>query len=174
MAASCLGVLGGPGAILPLAGGLRHDDPAVVSASEDALWRLWFGAAGSAARRRLMGAMGMIEQGHYDAAIETLAHLIDGEPDFAEAYHQRAITRYLQGDYVGSAADYKQTIRLNPCHFAALAGLGRAHADLGNMAEASAAYHQALQVHPRMEGVQQAMRKIFSTDNICDPVPCDD
>jgi len=162
-AAFCLGVLGGRGAVLPLVGALRADDARLAGVAEDALWRSWFGAAGHAARGRLMRAVDLIEEGRHDAAEAVLDSLIEGEPEFAEAYHQRGIVRYLRGVLWAALEDYERAARLEPCHFGAMAGSGRVHADLGQPLEALAAYRRALRVHPRMSGVRESMRAVRAT-----------
>jgi tetratricopeptide (TPR) repeat protein len=174
IAAACLGARGGRGAVLPLVAALRDDDPVLAAAAEDALWRLWFTAAGNAARGKLMRSVQLIEQGRFDAVIATLDDLIEREPEFAEAYHQRGTARYLRGDLLAAIADYKHAVRLEPCHFGALAGLARAHADLGQDVEALAAYEKSLYVHPRLSCVPQAVRTLRNRLRRRDPVSCDE
>ena len=160
VAAYCLGVLGGPIAVMPLVRALHHDDPAVASAAEDALWRIWFDEVGTSARRSLQKAATHISQESYSAATAVLDEVIARYPAFAEAYNQRAIARYLHDDYIGSIADYKRSVDLNRSHFGAYAGMGHSHTHLGHYAEAIACYRTALTIHPRIEGVRQSIRRI--------------
>ncbi|MEE9295302.1 MAG: tetratricopeptide repeat protein [Phycisphaerae bacterium] len=162
VAAYCLGVIGGPVAVMPLVRALHHDDAAVVSAAEDALWRVWFDEAGKGVRRMLQTAADHIGETRYNAATATLDEVITRNPAFAEAYNQRAIARYLQEDYMGAIADGKRTVKLNRCHFGAHAGLGHAYTHLGHFAQAFSCYRAALSIHPRMEGIRQSMRRIQS------------
>ncbi len=165
IAAYCLGVLGGPVAVMPLARALHHEDPAVVSAAEDGLWRVWFDEVGVAVRRRLQDAADCMEQSRYAAAIVVLDDIIARHPAFAEAYNQRSIARFLSDDCVGAIADGNHTVSLNRCHFGAYASMGHAHAQLGNYHEALGCYRESLRIHPRMEGVRQSIRKLQS---LCD------
>ena len=160
VAAYCLGVLGGPVAVMPLVRSLHHDDPAIASAAEDALWRIWFDEVGTAARRSLQAAATHISQASYSAATTVLNEVISRHPAFAEAYHQRAIARYLHDDYIGSIADYKRAVDLNRSHFGAYSGLGHSHTHLGQYAEALACYRTAMKIHPRVEGIRQSIRRI--------------
>ncbi len=170
LAAYCLGTIGGPVSVMPLARALHHNDAAIVAAAEDGLWRIWFDEAGVAVRRRLQRAADQLDQERFDAARAILEEIIARHPAFAEAYNQRSILRYLQDDYVGSIADCKKTISLNRCHFGAHAGLGHAHANLGNYQDAIACYRRALQIHPRMDGLRQAIRRIGSLVTLANPV----
>ena len=174
VAAACLGVRGGRGAVLPLVGALRDDDPVLAAAAEDALWRLWFSAAGSGPRRKLMSGVRLIEERRFNAAAATLDDLIEREPQFAEAYHQRGTVRYLQGEWVAAIADCMHAVRLEPCHFGALAGLARAHAELGQDVEALAAYQKAMCVHPQLGGVAQMVRALRFKLQHPNPIPCDE
>lgn len=159
-AARCLGLIGGPGVTMPLARALYHDDARVVAAAEDALWRTWFDAGGAYGRRRLSRAADEMDAGRHRAATVILDDVIAHKPDFAEAFNQRAIARYLQDDFVGSIADCKRATALNRCHFGAMAGMGHGHAHLGQYGEAVECYQMALRIHPRMAGVRQSIRKI--------------
>lgn len=159
-AALALGLLGGCAAALPLLGGLHHDDPMVVAAVESALWRLWMGAAGTGARKRTLEASAMIERGEYAAAIATLNGVLEAHPDFAEAYHQRGLSYLSTDEPARSIPSFRQALRFNSAHFGALTGLGHAFAHLGRPTEALGCYRAALNLHPRMDGVRQAIRKL--------------
>ena len=170
LAAYCLGTIGGPVSVMPLARALHHEDAAIVAAAEDGLWRIWFDEAGVAVRRRLQRAADQVDLERFDAARAILEEIIARHPTFSEAYNQRSILRYLQDDHLGALADCKRTISLNRCHFGAHAGLGHAHAHLGNFQDAIACYKTALQIHPRMDGLRQSIRRIGSLANRANPV----
>ena len=57
-------------------------------------------------------------------------------------------------------ADCRRTLRLNGHHFGALAGLAHSYASLGQLDRALNAYHHALRVHPRLEGIRQSISQI--------------
>jgi len=81
------------------------------------------------------------------------------DPHFAEACNQRAVLHYLTGRFSSSLMACRRTLALNPHHFGAAAGVGHNHMQLGQPAEAETAYHRALRLHPRMEGVRQQLRQ---------------
>jgi tetratricopeptide (TPR) repeat protein len=162
LAACAMGVLGGRATVFPLVGALKRDEPEVVAAAEDALWRVWFTEAGRDERRRLSEAVELIAEGRRMAAIAALDTILERQPGFVEAYHQRSIARYLNDEHAAALRDAKRAAAINPCHFAAHIQAGHAHAALGQMAAALESYRAALAIHPRHPGVRQSIRKIRS------------
>jgi len=159
-AAWCLGYVGTMRSNLPLASVLHHDDPGAVCVAENALWSIWLRAGSPCANERLCAAIRLAEQDRYDEALAELEWVTRICPDFAEAYNQQGIVRFLQGRYCKAIRNYRHAVDLNPVHFGARAALGHCYAALGRYAEALDAYHKALAVHPRLEGVRQAISQI--------------
>ena len=166
VAAACLGLVGTSSECPVLAGALHHDDSVVVAMADHALRRIWFRQGPPEACRRLCQAVYLIEQGHHHRAVAVLSKVISGAPWFAEAYNQRAVARYLSGAYVEAIADARLVLRLNPGHFAALAGIGSCFVRLGRFAEALQTYRSVLQIHPRLDGIRQSVRRARA---LCSP-----
>lgn len=145
---------------LPLASILHNDDPATVDLAENALWSVWLRAASPDVHNRLCAAIRLTEQDCCDAALAEMNAIIRTSPTFAEAYNQRAITRFLKSDYAGAAADYQQAFAINSVHFGAQAGLGHCCAALGRHRDALNAYRRTLEIHPRMEGIRTAISQV--------------
>jgi tetratricopeptide (TPR) repeat protein len=80
--------------------------------------------------------------------------LIARSPSYAEAYNQRAILYWRWGDYNKSITDCEQTLKLNPHHFGALAGLAQCHLHLKRPADALKVFKLANRVNPAMTGVE--------------------
>ncbi len=156
----CLAYVGTVAANLPLATVLHHDDAAAVDLAENALWSIWLRGAPTDIHRRLCDAIRLTEQDCMDKAVEEMDRIIRSAPTYAEAYNQRAIARFLKSDYRGAIEDYAEAIRHNPVHFGALAGLGHCFAALGRYQDALNTYRRVLDVHPRMEGIRQAIGQI--------------
>lgn len=160
IAAVCLGLVGTLDCCPALAAALHHGDSVVVSVTEIALWQVWFRSGPSDACREVHDAAALMEAGRYSEATCVLDNVISEAPDYAEAYNQRAIAHYLTDRCVDAIADCKRALRLNPTHFAALAGMGHCLAHLGRFSEALIAYQGALELHPRMEGIRQSIRQV--------------
>lgn len=94
------------------------------------------------------------------AAIAHLTALTDHAPDFAEGWNARATAYFRAGLYGPSLDDLARTLTLNPQHFGALAGLGAILAETGKKAAALKAYKAALAIHPHMERIGQAAKRL--------------
>lgn len=101
-----------------------------------------------------------LQQGQAEAAIEHFSAVIDYAPDFAEAWNGRATAYYLANRMGQSMADIEQTLRLNPHHFGALAGLGMILESLDRPDEALAAYRASLAIHPHQQSVIDAVARL--------------
>lgn len=156
----CLALNGTMDDVPAVARMLHSPDEAAAGFAEHALWSIWFRAGGEAAISTLHQAVQLISDERYEEAKTCLGELIERRPALAEAYHQRAIVHFLLGDYAAAIEDCRQTLRLNPCHFGAMAGLGHCHAARGDLGAAEDAYRATLLLHPRLEGVRQSLQQI--------------
>jgi tetratricopeptide (TPR) repeat protein len=155
-----------------LASLLHHDDPRVVDAAEQALWRLWFASGPTTVQSDLYRAMLHLQAERWPEALADLDAVLAVEPGYAEAWNQRAIAHYFAGDYCRSVCDCRRALMLNPYHFGAMAGMGHCFAQLGRFEDAMECYHRALQIHPRMEGVRQTIREIRMWTRPSRPAGC--
>ena len=159
-AAICLGLTGGFDDTAALARSLHHDDYLVVSMAERALWSIWLRSSTNRCCTLLHTAIGCLHRLDCARAESLLDQILIEDSNFAEACNQRAILYFLIGRSELSIIACHRTLALNRFHFGAAAGLGHNHFQLGEYQAAAAAYRRALQLHPRMEGVRQALRRI--------------
>jgi len=162
VAAVTLGLIGGQSVIDCLAAALHDTDRQVNEMAEHGLWSIWFRLCGPAACEPFRRGLANVEAERYAAAIAPLEHAQQQAPDFAEAYSQCAIARFFVGQIDEAIDDYQSTLRLMPCHFGAMAGLGHCYTHLDRLDEALACYRKTLEIHPRMAGVREAMERIIS------------
>ena len=101
-----------------------------------------------------------IREDDLPAAIEHLTALTDHAPDFAEGWNARATAYFRAGQFGPSVADIARTLALNPNHFGALAGLGTILSETGDKAGALRAYKAALAIHPHLEQVIDAVKRL--------------
>ena len=137
-----------------VAGALKDKDPAVRALARDSLWAIWFRAGTPGQNEALAQVRRRVDAGDLAEAIERADRLIAEAPAFAEAYNQRAIARFLQGDLAASAADCRLVLKLNPVHFGALGGLGQCLLRLDKRAEAVAVFRRAAEIQPFDEGLK--------------------
>ena len=88
---------------------------------------------------------GMLNEAHV-----LLDALLIKQPDFAEAWNQRAFAKFLKGDLYASLTDIDETLKREPRHFGALAGRARIEMRLGRPEAAVKTMGIVGQVHPWM------------------------
>lgn len=98
--------------------------------------------------------------GETAAAIEHFTALIDHAPEFAEGWNARATAYFVAGEFGPSVNDIARTLTLNPRHFGALSGLGMIFEQLEQPEKALEAYEAALAIHPRLQGVIEAIKRL--------------
>jgi tetratricopeptide (TPR) repeat protein len=157
----CLALTGTMAESPSITGMLYDEDDKTADFAEQALWSIWFRAGDEQANRTLNLAVRMISRDDYTPAIEWLSILALRRPAFAEVFHQRAMARFLAGQYEQAMRDTGSTLRLNPLHFGAMATEGHCHAALGKTDRAIEMYHAALQINPKMEGIRQALQQVW-------------
>lgn len=156
-----LGVLGSfAGANDALGRSLRDEDPIVRTMAESALWALWFRADSPANNQLLEEIRRLIADEKLDEAVEAASRLIARAPRFAEAYNQRAIARFIQGNYAESAQDCHQALRLNPYHVGAAGGLVQCHLELNQPREALGALRRASKMQPHSEPIRRHIQML--------------
>ncbi len=101
-----------------------------------------------------------LEADDYDTALVHLNDLTRLAPEFAEGWNKRATVHFIQGDYGPSLDDIARTLRLEPRHFGALAGLGIILDRLGDSKGALEAYRRAAKIHPNLEGAVEGIKKL--------------
>lgn len=139
---------------------LQEDDGQTVTLAEQALWSIWFAHGDVRANGCMLEAARLISSNHLQEAIHILNRVTERWPEFAEAYHQRAIARLLAGDHAAALDDCRRCLERNHLHFGVLAVQGHAHALRGEFKSALTSYRRALILHPRMEGLREAIGQL--------------
>lgn len=147
-----LGLIGTMESNAAVAAALQDRDPLVRRLAADALWELWFRGGTAEQNQRLRQAL---RRGRTQRTRQCLDALIREAPQFAEAYNQRAIWFYQNGEYARAVEDCQQVLRLNPHHYAAAAGLGQCWLKLGRLRAALHAFRTAVAINPDLDDVQE-------------------
>ncbi len=95
-----------------------------------------------------------IEKKQFDVALDFLDQVTTLAPGYAEGWNRRATVHFLMSNFRKSMSDIDRTLRLEPRHFGALAGLAQIMKDGGNDALALKAYERVLAVYPMMRDAQ--------------------
>jgi len=138
--------------------------PAEAHAAEQAIWRTWMRGPTDDASARLLTARAAVQVGDFQQASKFFDALLKDFPEFAEAWNQRAIMRFLSGDLQGSLDDIASALALEPRHFGAWAGRGECYMGLDDLPAALSAYEAALALHPFLNSVEaklNALRALY-------------
>jgi len=127
---------------------LKNPDETVRQWATEELWRIWFQQKGIYGWEILQRSQALLQAGEVTQAEAVLTQLITDQPDFAEAWNQRAILSFTLGQYEKSLNDCQMTVRLNPIHFGAWHGIGLCHAALEDYSAAIQAFRRALEIQP--------------------------
>jgi tetratricopeptide (TPR) repeat protein len=157
VAALAYGLVGGKCSLERLTPLLKDEDTVTAQMAEHAMWSVWFRLGTPEANHQVCRGSQALSRGDYDHAISHFTRAIALDPNFAEAYNQRGLAKFLQEQYDACIEDCRQAVRLMPSHFGALAGLGHCHAHEGRLVPALRCYEKALAINPRMDDVRQAV-----------------
>ena len=160
VAALAFGLIGQKRSLPKLTPLLKDHDPMVHQMAEHAMWSVWFRSGSPAANHELCRGSKAMNRRDYDHALKHFDRAIELDPNFAEAYNQRAIVHFLAERYDRAIEDCRRAVERMPCHFGAWAGMGHCHAHEGELAEAVRCYERALEVNPHLDGIPQAIAEL--------------
>lgn len=95
-----------------------------------------------------------LEGGDAEAAVGHLSALIDHAPDFAEAWHLRAMAFYTLEEFGQAQSDLQRALALNPVNFEAAYGLAVVMESTDRIDAAFAGYNAILAIYPAHEQAQ--------------------
>ncbi|PSJ59288.1 tetratricopeptide repeat protein [Pseudaminobacter soli (ex Li et al. 2025)] len=111
--------------------------------------------SGSASVDLMMGwAQKAMEQQKFDVALDFLDQIVTLAPNYAEGWNRRATVHFLMQSYGKSMTDIEHTLRLEPRHFGAMAGLAVIMEMRGRKQLALEAWQKVLDVYPMMRNAQ--------------------
>lgn len=135
---------------------------------EQQIWARWAESGSPTVDILLERATAAESAGETAMATEFLEQASDLAPQFAEPWKRRASIAYEAHDYAGAIAAIQETLRREPRHFGALAGLGLIYEELGQDEAALEAFRASLAVHPHysvaVRGVARLAPKIEGQD----------
>ncbi len=155
-AAARLVVVGGQPQLLR---GLRSERAEVREVAQNALWELWFRAAGQQAYALTHAANEAINRNEVSEAMALLDRVVRRYPSFAEGWNRRALLYWHTGHYVRSIADSRRVLALNPLHFGAWQGLGMCQVHLGDYDGACRSFAAALKLNPHDPDLRRVLER---------------
>lgn len=136
------------------------DDQAEAAEVEARIWTHWADSGSPTVDVLLERAAAAESDGDAELAIRFLDQASDLAPDYAEPWNRRASLAYEAEDYAGAVSAIQETLKREPRHFGALAGLGLIYEELGQERAALEAFRAALAVHPYYETARQGVRRL--------------
>lgn len=122
--------------------------------------RVWLQSDSDTAKLLLQRATVSMQAQQYPVALSLFDKLVVVEPDWAEAWNQRATARFLAGDTDGAMADINKVIKLEPRHFGALAGMGLILQGAGLDKSALQIFNRALAIYPLEPDIRKLAEKL--------------
>jgi tetratricopeptide (TPR) repeat protein len=119
--------------------------------------RRWARSGSDTADLLMTRAQDAIKNKQTEIAIELLDRIVSLQPDWAEAWNQRANALYIAGDPIRSLYDIGETLKREPRHYGAMMGLGIILKQQGDDKAAMAAFRRALDIYPQFEAVKKAV-----------------
>jgi len=149
-----LGCLGDYGSNPTLGAALLDEDRTVRILAENGIRQVWTRAAEERDRIQLDTIIRLNAARQFEKVVRLASSLIKRAPAFAEAYSQRAYAHHALGHFDQSVRDCHEALEINPYHFIAAVGMGRAYLELGNAVSALECFRRALRLNPDLEGVR--------------------
>jgi tetratricopeptide (TPR) repeat protein len=152
-----LSLIGGMAVNAALAARLIDNDRQVRKLASEALWSVWFRGYSEAQVEKLQE---VLSRRNPKQTLKGLNDLVREVTDYAEAYNQRAVLYFRLGDYHKAIADCEQTLRMNPHHFGAAAGMGQCYVRLKKPRAALRAFKSAYRINPNLDDVKEAITSL--------------
>ena len=116
---------------------------------EAKIWNLWLNNGSTkSSNSQMQKGLELLQNGNLDRALSLFKNLSKKEPIWAEPVNKIATIKFLQGDYIGSINDIKTTLKLEPRHFGAIAGLVQINIILKEYKQALENLDYVLKIHP--------------------------
>jgi cytochrome c-type biogenesis protein CcmH/NrfG len=131
-----------------------------ASRLEEQLQQAWLQAGTPAVTLLMTRGLRALGAGQNDDAAESFSDAITLQPDTTEAWHQRAVARYHDGDVNGAIHDLEETIRLEPRNFLAFHTLADIAAAREDWKGAYAAWQKVMDIDPQTPGGANRLRDL--------------
>ena len=133
-------------------------DRGVRLIAETGIEELWLRDGTSPQRQLLRRVQRLNTAGAAEEAGRLVTQLIETAPQIAEAWNQRAISLFLQEEFVAAARACRQTLRLNPYHYRALVGRAHCQLEFSDPIGALKSFRTAVEINPGLESIRAQIR----------------
>ena len=130
---------------------LRDDNFAVRGMADQAITGLWLRLDNLSAKRLFVKAIGALQSGESNQAIEYLDAVIEAEPSFSEAWNKRADAWLRLGELDRALADYEIALQLNPYHYGVMQSCASIWMERSQARKAYDYLSQAIAINPNLD-----------------------
>jgi tetratricopeptide (TPR) repeat protein len=135
-------------------------DAASAAFTAHAIEQRWARSGSDTADLLMDRANKALTDGDRPLAIEILDRITVLEPNWAEGWNRRATVFFLDEDYLRSAADIKEVLRLEPRHYGALMGLAQILERIGDERKALETYERVLAIYLLQPIAQKSVERL--------------
>lgn len=135
----------------------------VGAGAERKIWSIWCSHQDAKAQAQMIEASRALATRNYVTAETLMDGLVEGWPEWAEAWNKRATLYFLQQRDADSVADIQRTLALEPRHFGALCGFAQICLRSRDEPSALLALERALAIHPHLGGVRDNVDALRAT-----------
>ncbi|MBN9083730.1 MAG: hypothetical protein BGP04_15975 [Rhizobiales bacterium 62-17] len=138
----------------------KADDQDEAKGVAGAIERVFLRSGSDTADLLMNRALSSVRQRDFKLANELLDKLVVIEPEWAEAWNQRATARFRADDVQGAVADLGQVLALEPRHFGALSALGYILYSNGFDRRALDVMRKTLIIYPQQEDIRKLVEQL--------------
>jgi tetratricopeptide (TPR) repeat protein len=135
-------------------------DEAEAKGIANLIQRRWARSGSDTADLLMSRAQTALRGKQTEIAIELLDRVVSLEPNWAEAWNQRANALFLAGDPIRSLLDIGEALKREPRHFGAMMGMGTILRQQGDDKRAMVAFRKALEIYPQLEAIKNAVEAL--------------
>ena len=139
---------------------LNDKDRAVRMLADHGIRELWQRQGTAGQQESLRRIFRLVDQSRMEDAITAATQLIEVNPEFSEAYSQRAIAFCALGDYEAALVDCREALQFNRYHFPAAIGLAHCCMQIDEASGALAGYRLALNINPDLDSVRRQVSRL--------------
>nr|WP_252929367.1 tetratricopeptide repeat protein [Aliihoeflea sp. 40Bstr573] len=133
----------------------RSGNEAAAARIAERIQREWTSSGSRSIDLLMKWAAVAMQARKFNTALDFLDQVVALSPDYAEGWNRRATVHFMMDNYALSMADIDRTLRLEPRHFGALAGMAQILQRSGRKEPALKAYERVLDVYPMMRNAQE-------------------
>lgn len=133
----------------------RSGNEAAAARIAERIQREWTSSGSRTIDLLMQWAAVAMQARKFDTALDFLDQVVTLSPDYVEGWNRRATVHFMMDNYALSMSDIDRTLRLEPRHFGALAGMAQILQRSGRKEPALKAYERVLDVYPMMRNAQE-------------------